>query len=82
VALERSGALLDRVARTFYTVASADGTAEVQAVEEELAPLMSARGDAIQLDAALYARVTAVHDALDTLDLDAESRYLVERRYR
>lgn len=82
VALERSGALLDRVVRTFYTVASADGTAEVQAVEEELAPLMSAHGDAIQLDAALYARVTAVHDALDTLDLDAESRYLVERRYR
>ena len=82
VALERSGALLDRVARTFYTVASADGTAEVQAVEEELAPLMSAHGDAIQLDAALFARVTAVHDALDTLDLDAESRYLVERRFR
>lgn len=82
VALERSGALLDRVARTFYTVSSADGTPEVQAVEEELAPLMSAHSDAIQLDAALYARVTAVHDALDTLELDAEGRYLVERRHR
>ncbi|MBN9212800.1 MAG: hypothetical protein BGO45_09735 [Microbacterium sp. 71-36] len=82
VALERSGELLDRVARTFYTVTGADGTPEIQAIEEELAPLMSAHGDAIQLDAALFARVSTVHDALDDLDLDAESRYLVERRFR
>lgn len=82
VALERSGELLDRVARAFYTVASADGTAEIQAVEEELAPLMAAHSDAIQLDAALFARVAAVHAQLDALDLDDESRYLVERHHR
>ncbi len=82
VALERSGALLDRVARTFYTVTSADGTAEIQAIEEELAPLMAAHSDAIQLDSALFARVAAVHAQLDELDLDAESRYLVERHHR
>jgi len=82
VALERSGALLDRVARTFYTVTSADGTAEIQAIEEELAPLMAAHSDAIQLDSVLFARVAAVHAQLDELDLDAESRYLVERHHR
>jgi len=80
--LERSGALLDRVARTFYTVTSADGTAEIQAIEEELAPLMAAHSDAIQLDSALFARIAAVHAQLDDLDLDAESRYLVERHHR
>ncbi|MDQ1122028.1 M3 family metallopeptidase [Microbacterium trichothecenolyticum] len=82
VALERSGALLDRVARTFYTVTSADGTADIQAIEEELAPLMAAHRDAIQLDAALYARIADLHARLDQLDLDAESRYLVERHHR
>jgi len=82
VALERSGALLDRVARTFYTVTSADGTADIQAIEEELAPLMAAHSDAIQLDSALFARIAAVHAQLDDLDLDAESRYLVERHHR
>lgn len=82
VALERSGALLDRVARTFFTVSSADGTADIQAIDEELAPLLAAHGDAIQLDAALFARVSAVHEALDTLELDSERRYLVERRHR
>ncbi|KQR25146.1 M3 family metallopeptidase [Microbacterium sp. Leaf151] len=82
LALERSGVLLDRVARTFYTVTSADGTAEIQAIEEELAPLMAAHSDAIQLDATLFARIAEVHAHLDRLDLDAESRYLVERRHR
>lgn len=82
VALERSGELLDRVARTFYTVTGADGTPEIQAIEEELAPLMAAHRDAIQLDAALFARISAVHATLAQTDLDAESRYLVERHHR
>ena len=43
--LEESGRLLGDVARTFYTVSSADATAEIQAIEEELAPLMSAHED-------------------------------------
>ncbi|MBZ4486200.1 M3 family metallopeptidase [Microbacterium sp. cx-55] len=81
-AIERSGEVLDRVSRTFYTVSSADATAEIQAVEEELAPLMSAHQDAVTLDARLFARVAAVHAQLDDLPLDAEQRYLVERRFR
>lgn len=81
-ALERSGELLDRVAHAFYTVSSADATPEIQAVDEELAPLMAAHDDAITLDAALYWRVRQVHEQLGSLDLDAEQRYLVERRFR
>lgn len=82
VPLERSGDLLGRVARTFYTVSSADATAEIQDIEETLAPLMSAHHDAVQLDAALYWRVKTLHDQLEDLSLPAEDRYLVERHYR
>ncbi|RLK49260.1 M3 family metallopeptidase [Microbacterium telephonicum] len=82
VPLERSGDLLGRVARTFYTVSAADATPEIQQIDETLAPLMSAHHDAIQLDAALYQRITAVHDSLDRQDLTAEQRYLVERHHR
>ena len=81
-ALERSGELLDRVAHAFYTVSSADATAEIQAIDEELAPLMAAHQDAITLDASLYWRVQQVFDRLDELDLDPEQRYLVERHHR
>lgn len=81
-ALERSGRLLGEISRTFYTVSSADATDAIQQVEQTLAPLMSAHHDSIQLNAALYARVRAVHDQRDDLDLDDEQRYLLERHYR
>ncbi|TQK19712.1 peptidyl-dipeptidase Dcp [Microbacterium sp. SLBN-154] len=82
VALEESGHLLGDIARTFYTVSSADATEDIQAVEEELAPLMAAHQDAIQLDPALYARVRHVYDGRQNEDLTPEDLYLVERRYR
>ncbi|WP_435745537.1 M3 family metallopeptidase [Microbacterium sp. PMB16] len=81
-ALERSGELLDRVAHAFYTVSSADATPEIQAVDEQLAPLMAAHQDAVTLDSALYWRVEQVHAQLDHLELDPEQRYLVERHHR
>ena len=81
-ALERSGELLDRVSHAFYTVSSADATPEIQAVDEQLAPLMAAHHDAVTLDGALYWRVQQVYSQLDDLDLDAEQRYLVERHHR
>ncbi|WP_144873165.1 M3 family metallopeptidase [Microbacterium sp. 1.5R] len=81
-ALERSGELLDRVSHAFYTVSSADATPEIQAVDEQLAPLMSAHHDAVTLDSALYWRVQQVHSQLDELDLEPEQRYLVDRLHR
>lgn len=82
VPLESSGELLGRVARTFYTVSSADATEAIQDIDEQLAPLMSAHQDAISLDSQLYWRIKALHDQLDTLGLEAEQRYLVERHFR
>ena len=81
-ALERSGALLDRVAHAFYTVSSADATPEIQAIDQELAPLFAAHQDAITLDGQLYWRVQQVFDQRDSLGLDPEQRYLVERHHR
>lgn len=79
--LETSGRLLGDVARTFYTVSSADATDEIQAIEEQLAPLMSAHQDSIQLDAALYWRIKTLHEQRDHLPLTPEQRYLIERHY-
>ncbi|WEK60111.1 MAG: M3 family metallopeptidase [Candidatus Microbacterium colombiense] len=81
-AVERAGATLDRVAHAFYTVSSADATAEIQAVDEQLAPLMAAHQDAVSLNGPLYWRVQQVFDQLDSLDLEPEQRYLVERHHR
>lgn len=77
--LERSGAVLQRVAEVFFNKSSSDSTDFTNALEEEMAPRLAAHQDAILLNPALYARIAAVHARLDDLGLDAESRYLVER---
>ncbi|MGP6178049.1 M3 family metallopeptidase [Microbacterium sp. A196] len=82
VPLEQAGAMLDRVAHAFYTVSSADATTEIQQIDEDLAPLMAAHEDAIRLDAQLYWRVKTLHEQIDQLELDTESRYLLVRHFR
>lgn len=81
VPLERSGQLLERVANVFFTLASADSTDFIRDLEEEIAPLLAAHTDAIKLDSQLYWRIKTLYEQLDSLGLDPESRYLVERYY-
>jgi peptidyl-dipeptidase Dcp len=81
IPLEKSGQTLERVATVFFNKSSADSTDFTNALEEEIAPLLAAHSDAIKLDAQLYSRIKTIHDQLAELDLDAESRYLVERYY-
>jgi peptidyl-dipeptidase Dcp len=81
IPLEQSGQLLERVANVFDNKSSADSNDFTNALEEEIAPLYAAHSDAIRLDARLYSRIKTVHDQLASLDLDPESKYLVERYF-
>ncbi len=78
VPLEKSGALLTRTMAVFNAVAGADTNAELQQLEEAMAPKLAAHRDTLYLDEKIFGRVQAIHDALDQLDLDAEARRLVE----
>ncbi|WP_354642624.1 M3 family metallopeptidase [Kitasatospora camelliae] len=79
VALERSGALLRRVNLVFMNQDGSDTTPGVQELDAEISPRLAAHEDAIHLDAALFARISALYEARDTLGLDAESLRLLER---
>jgi len=81
IPLEQSGQILDRVATVFFNKSSADSNDFTDELEEEIAPKLAAHSDAIKLDAELYRRIKAIHDSLAELDLDPESKYLVERYY-
>jgi peptidyl-dipeptidase Dcp len=80
-ALERAGRLLDRVVRVFHQMAASMASEEMQALEAELMPELSAHHDAVLLDARLFARVDAVHAARADLGLTEEQRRLVERHH-
>jgi len=79
VAMELSGRRLDRVATTFFNLVSAHTNDELDAVRTQLAPLLAAHSDEINLNPVLFARIEAIYDDLDDLDLNAEQRRLVER---
>ena len=49
---------------------------------KELAPKQAAHNDAIRLNPKLYARIKALYDKRNSLKLDAESAYLVERYHK
>ena len=80
-ALERSGALLTRAASIFFAMTSAHTNAALQAAEEALAPKLAEHSDTIHLDPKLFARVKALYEQRDTLDLTPEQAFLVERTY-
>ena len=82
VAMERSGQVLDRVSRVFFALASAHTNDDIEQLQSELAPRLSAHGDAILLNPALFERVKALYEQRDALELDPESYHLVDETYK
>jgi peptidyl-dipeptidase Dcp len=81
VALEKSGQTLNHVYGVFGMLTGANTNPELQAVEEEMAPKMAGLNNAIYLNDKLFDGVKTIYNQLDELDLDAESRRLVEYYY-
>jgi peptidyl-dipeptidase Dcp len=79
VPLERSGLPLGRVAAVFFGLAGADTNDALQAIEREVAPLLSRHSDEIFLDGALFARIEALWAKRDAVSLDAEQHRVLER---
>ncbi len=82
VAMERTGALLTRVSKVFFSLSQANTNETLQKVQQEQAPKLAAHRDAIYLNGKLFARVKSLYVQRDKLGLDAESKRLVERYYR
>ena len=82
VALEKSGELLGRVDRIFSNLSSANTNPNLQKIETEMAPKLSAQQDAIYLNSQLFKRVETLYNNRAKLGLDAESTWLIERYYK
>jgi peptidyl-dipeptidase Dcp len=82
VAMERSGALLDRAAKTFFAVVGANTNDTLQKIQDVINPKLAAHRDAIYLNDQLYQRVRGVYDRREAGSLSAEQKALVERYNR
>ncbi len=82
VAMEKSGELLTRAVKVFFNLTQSNTNDAMQKIEGDVAPKLAAHQDAIFMNPKLFARVKTLYDKRDSLALDAEGTYLVERYYR
>jgi peptidyl-dipeptidase Dcp len=80
-ALDNAGRPFKRATRIFQVYTSTMNDKRTQAVESEMAPLLSAFGDEIVQNKALFARLKAVYDARAKAKLSPEQQRLVDVVY-
>ena len=67
LAFEKGSPILDKVQGVFFNLAESDSTPEMQAIEEEVTPLITDAGNEIMMNEALFARVKAVYENMEGL---------------
>ena len=81
VALEKSGQMLARMLMVFYNKSSSDTSDSLIAIEEEMAPKLSAHSDSIKLNPELFARIKKLYENRASLGLNEEDANLVDKYY-
>ena len=81
VALERSGALLNRVTTLFENLLSAETNDDMQAVAERMMPRLSEHSNNITLNSELFGRIKQVYENTPTESLNTEERMLLQNTY-
>lgn len=81
-AMEFVGELLDQVSSVFFNLNHADTSDEMQALAREVSPLLSEFSNDIVMNELLWERIKAVYANKKTLDLNAEKRMLLDKRYK
>lgn len=82
VAMETGSETLGQVSSVFYNQLSAVGGDELHDLAEQIGPITAAFSSDVILDEELFARVKAVHDKKDDLELNAEETMLLEDTYK
>ncbi len=81
-AMEYSGRTLNRVAAIFYNLNEADTSDELQAIAEEISPLMTEYSMYVSLNIDLFRRVKAVYEKRNELGLEKDQMTLLEDTYK
>ncbi len=81
-ALERAGDDLSRAAGVFYNLSGADTNDALQAIEREMAPVMSRHWSAIGMNPALFARVDALHAMRSSLAMTNEQARVLDLTHK
>jgi peptidyl-dipeptidase Dcp len=81
-ALDRIGEKLGRVSSILFNLNSAETSKDLQAVAQEISPMLTRFSNDITLNEKLFARIKAVYNFKSSLDLNTEQQMLLDRKYR
>ena len=76
--LERTGKLLSKVQRTFSNLVGSNTNPQLQELQRELSPMLSAHYDKISLNQGLFLRVEKIWKDRETIEISSEQRKLLE----
>ncbi|WP_433833831.1 M3 family metallopeptidase [Flavobacterium anhuiense] len=82
VAMDYSGDILDRLSSVFFNLHSAETNDEMQKIAQEVSPWLSEFGNDIRLNTELFAKVKAVYDQKESLNLNPEQTTLLDKKYK
>jgi peptidyl-dipeptidase Dcp len=81
-AMDYSGELLNKVSSVFFGLISSHTSDEMQAIAQDLSPLLSEHSDNIRLNAPLFKRIESLYNNRDSLNLNTEQLRLLEKYYK
>ncbi len=81
LAYDNSGKMLSDIYNIFGMISEAETNEELQAINEELSPLVTAHFGNIELNEKLFEKILAVHSGRKLSELDAEQLRLTEKIY-
>jgi len=81
-ALERSGSLIGKISSVFFNLNSANTSDQMQALAQEISPMLTQFSNEIQLDLELFKRIKEAFDNTNKEDLTSEQTWLLEKTYK
>ena len=82
VAMEQAGELLGRVSGVFFVLNGSCTSDEMQQIALNVTPKLTELSNDVSLNPELFARVKAVYDQREELNLDVEDMQLLEQTYK
>lgn len=82
LALEKSGRMLNRVSLVFYQLTGTHTNDNLDAINAEISPKLTAHYDSVNLNPELFARVKAIYDNRAAMTMLPEDAVLLENTYR
>ncbi len=82
VALELAGTKLNQIASVMYNLNSAETSDELQAVARDASPKLTEFANYISLNDKLFTKIKMLYAKKDTMNLNAEQAYLLEKSYK